>query len=528
MPLSSLNGANIWLLTSLANYGNFTARPPPPPSRAPSSSGRGEHERAVSSAPMPINRRPQVTVDVVRLPRAMVADTDQTAWLRHTLGELGYDCVVSGWQLDLQYFPYARFLVPHHTYDVTLIASTAPVAVHDAAQMLFAWTQPFQPTIWVVMACTMLGATLVMYAFESRVNLDDFGPPAHNLVVKLGRGLNRALLNLCCVGGFNPVTAAGQTFGVAFSFCMLLLQSAYTANLAAYFTRYTNSSPLITSMGSFAQTGKAVCVTASSLNQGLVASNFPSTTVVVVDESLHGALDAVLAGTCAGVVDSDSTAAYVLGPGDPSGAYCSLDTLSETLATGFYAVPWSLNAPAATVAMLNQVVSVLTTLGDFQVQAGVQNFPPSGARAAACDAALALQGAAGTVDPLQPLSFDQMAGVFFVLAMGVGASLFVWGVFTLHERRNARLEAAAAAAEAAANPKGKDEGGGGGGRGRERTTRYELFAAATPIERMVHRVMRQARPFPQVPRPAPLGRRPRCAPLTCKDSEQVCTLPEPT
>lgn len=34
------------------------------------------------------------------------------------------------------------------------------------------------------------------------------------------------------VGSFSPVTPSGQTFSIFFSFAMLLIQSAYTANLA--------------------------------------------------------------------------------------------------------------------------------------------------------------------------------------------------------------------------------------------------------------------------------------------------------
>lgn len=70
------------------------------------------------------------------------------------------------------------------------------------------------------------------YLIEGNSNEDDWGPVHFSLLVRLGRGLNRALSNFTCVGSFNPVTPAGQTYGVAFSFAMLLIQSAYTANLA--------------------------------------------------------------------------------------------------------------------------------------------------------------------------------------------------------------------------------------------------------------------------------------------------------
>lgn len=94
---------------------------------------------------------------------------------------------------------------------------------------------------------------------------------------------HRALSNFTCVGSFNPVTPAGQTYGVAFSFAMLLIQSAYTANLAAYFTRSQQPTQLITSVLSFAQTRQALCVPRDAGLMALVQNNFPGTVLVPVD-----------------------------------------------------------------------------------------------------------------------------------------------------------------------------------------------------------------------------------------------------
>lgn len=71
-----------------------------------------------------------------------------------------------------------------------------------------------------------------MYLLEGTWNEEDFGPVDDLRIYRLGRGLFRSMNTFAGVGSFSPVTPAGQTFSVFFSFAMLLIQSAYTANLA--------------------------------------------------------------------------------------------------------------------------------------------------------------------------------------------------------------------------------------------------------------------------------------------------------
>ena len=101
-------------------------------------------------------------------------------------------------------------------------ANLAPRALVD---VLFSWTKPFMPTIWVVTIGSLVATSVIMYAFEGSADSDDFGLVDYNLVVKLARGLTRAFSNFTCIGSFTPATPAGQTYSAAFSFAMLLIQA---------------------------------------------------------------------------------------------------------------------------------------------------------------------------------------------------------------------------------------------------------------------------------------------------------------
>ena len=442
-----------------------------------------------------------------------------------------YDCVISKVFVDpadLATFSNVNFLTPHQQarrgavipavsapepaplpmnralccqFGYTLVTPPQPLEPKTVAEQLFAWTDPFMKQIWLCVFGSLFASSTFMYILEGRargpapqplqpprsvllaslcalppsspllhvsqVNEIDFGPTSHRTFVRLGQGFYRALSNLCCVGGFTPHTPAGQTFTVAFSFAMLLVQSAYTANLAAYFTRADSPAVLIDSIASFSQINAPLCVVNETTLVELLQSNYPAVTFVPVAGDTATIFSSILAGlppapaacvlfspllwhhtasrsspsragVCRGALVIDFEADYALGPGDPSGRFCSLSAVGGNVNQNLMAIPFNnATVDSAVVAALSNVVAGAITYGDYAVMVA-GNFP-GGNRADACSSYLAIQDSLLANQILNPLSFTQLAGIFFVMALGIGAATIMWSLFETNNPLQRRL-----------------------------------------------------------------------------------------
>ena len=198
-------------------------------------------------------------------------------------------------------------------------------------------------------------------------------------MLRIARGCYKAFLNFSSVGGFSPNTPAGQVFNIPFSFAMLLLQAAYTANLAAYFTRTQSANSPISDMTSFGGKQLPACVLDDPTVLDFLRSAFPLTTFVVLPSSLPSDLfNAIQNGTCAGGVAPDVALRYALGPGDASGQYCQFQPVGGLLSQNFYAIPFSRNSSVVTppvMQALNALASNAYAFGDYAVGASMPSFP---------------------------------------------------------------------------------------------------------------------------------------------------------
>ena len=141
---------------------------------------------------------------------------------------------------------------------------------------------------------------------------------------------------------FTPTSLAGRVYFTWFSFVVLLLQAAYTATLAAFFTRSQTPVQAITSMASFAQNKVPACVPNDAFVMGLLQEHFPGTSYVTVPQGdVPGLLASVTNGTCAGAVLTDVQSNFFLGPGDPNARFCALEVVGTPLSMGQYAIAFS-------------------------------------------------------------------------------------------------------------------------------------------------------------------------------------------
>lgn len=133
---------------------------------------------------------------------------------------------------------------------------------------------------------------------------------------------------------------------------------------------------------------------------------------------------------------STADAAFTMGPGDPSGRFCSLVYVGAPLSSRYYAIPWNLNTSTATMVALDSLAVAAVSFGDYQAGVSADNFPSD--RTQACQAFDSAVSAQLSADLLSPLSFKQLAGIFFVVVMGIGMAAFSYGFFHAVQARHLR------------------------------------------------------------------------------------------
>ena len=100
------------------------------------------------------------------------------------------------------------------------------------------------------------------------------------------------------------------------------------------------------------QVNGAACVLNDALLLGLLRSNYPAVTLVVMDGTAGTLMDAVNAGACVGAIMPNFQADYVLGPGDPNGLYCSASVVSTNINFNYLALPFNRRTVGANVRAL--------------------------------------------------------------------------------------------------------------------------------------------------------------------------------
>ncbi len=357
-----------------------------------------------------------------------VAQQGQLAALLYAFNQWGWDCVVSNVIQTPDKMLGMEFFMPTQHYTLGVVAARASVPPISIAITLGAWAQPFDKPIWAMLAGLLIFSAMLMYAFERAAHShDDFGPEYIHWSDRVGRGLYRATSNWTAIGAFTPVTPAGRVYGMTFAFVMLLMQSAYTANLAAFFTRQAVPTQRVASVDAFATLGLPACVHEDPLHHGWLAANYANTARTTVNGTAADVLQAVSSGLCIGGVAPDAALSFALGSvGDPTGAYCDLEVVQTGLGVNVYAIPLRRGAPWATqqaVRAINALLGVALAYGEYGVEADVQFF---NTRPLCTNAAALRESASAALDALKPLGTKQLAGVFFVQALGLAASVLIF------------------------------------------------------------------------------------------------------
>ncbi len=276
-------------------------------------------------------------------------------------------------------------------------------------------------------------AAIVMPLFERHSGSEDFDEEAHHSAGELvGHALFLAAMGPSKFDAFAPRTAAGRATSVLHSFSLLLIISAYTANLAAQFTTTEPPVQRITDVASFSADAP-LCVRSSSVVQQLLNASYPAVLASALppgnvfglaSRGSRDALDAVLSGQCAGALLPATEAAWLLHVNDTRGELCALVPVGAPV--GDEGVPLTFAPPGAhgralTDAQLEALSSAIAGLhnsGDFLGDARAQFFP-GGPRAACAVQDRADAAALVALSPAARLRPIDLAGAFLLQALGL-------------------------------------------------------------------------------------------------------------
>ena len=361
---------------------------------------------------------------------AATAALGQLAAVQYAFATWNWDCILSGVVQTPDKLSALGFFMPTHPYTLAVVAHRADVPKVTIGNVLGAWALPFDKPVWGMLAAIILLSGTCMYMFERKAHsYDDFGPEYVHWTDRWARGMYRATSNWTAVGSFTPVTPAGRVYSMTFAFVMLLMQSAYTANLAAFFTRQAVPYQAVSSLDAFSTLNASVCVDASDQSfSDWLSSNYAVTAQQMIPTTTQ-LVAAVASGQCIGGFSTDAALGYALSQAaDPDGVFCELEIVQSGLGMNTYAMPYNTGAAWATPAALralNSVFGVALAYGLYGLESDIQFSDPR--PQCAVNENLRLQ-AALALDALKPLGANQLAGVLFVLAMGLGASGIVYAI----------------------------------------------------------------------------------------------------
>jgi hypothetical protein len=301
-------------------------------------------------------------------------------------------------------------------------------------QRMFYWTQPFSDGVWLLLAGSISAAAMAMPFFERGTGGtgDDFaGGDLHSRGELAGHALFLASMAPANFATFNPSTASGRVAAALQAFSLLLVMCSYTANLAAQLTTTQPPFQAVSDVSSFGA-ALPLCMRSSSTAETLLNSSWPAVAATVLDANVFSvstygtrdAIDAVLAGTCAGALVPATEAAWVMNANDTRGALCAAVPVSAPVGEEgvplTFAVP-GLHAGALTAAQLEAVdvaISEMHRDGAFLLALRAQFFPDP--PRAPCAAADAVDDAAYlSLSPAAQLEPIDLAGAFLLQGLGI-------------------------------------------------------------------------------------------------------------
>lgn len=211
-----------------------------------------------------------------------------------------YDLAIN-WFVETSYRKRHKLDYPYNWFDSSIILFTK--ITEDEPSLIdrfFSFRTPFSPGLWLVVLVSLLLSAVVYWLIEGQETNGDFGTTRNATLPRAGilQGLYLVAGQLTAALNFGPVSAFGKLFTISWAFVVLLLVSAYTANLASYLVVKKTESMEISSIEEAVELKLPICCLAETeLICRTVQSMYP-TAIIVGTSDWKSTMSLVRDGTC--------------------------------------------------------------------------------------------------------------------------------------------------------------------------------------------------------------------------------------
>ena len=264
-----------------------------------------------------------------KLPVALAASVDNSLKFVYLLNDLGMDAVANAATIMAQRRQYMRFSTSYQSYAYQIIANDAHVTSPTISSQLWTWLQPFTPSLWIVLLCSLFFCGVVVFRLEgdSRLKQNDFTElVGHKRSWPIRSALSQAifLVSMTLAGNprLVPTTIPSRIFVFAKSFSIYIVMASYLANFAAKLATPPTAVQLITGFDAFAALGEPMCIRNSATYVAFTKVVYPQIQTILAGPDTVDVLNGVQNGTCKGGMVNEIELRYAFGEGDPNATFC--------------------------------------------------------------------------------------------------------------------------------------------------------------------------------------------------------------
>jgi len=152
---------------------------------------------------------------------------------------------------------------PYGFLDSMLFATVIPPEkAKFSFDEIFSFLTPFSPMVWISFIGSMVGTGLMYRCLEGAANDEDYpdGPKGALNCRYLMDSIFKSFGHITGASGFSPKTWPGKILLISWTWCVVLILSAYTANLASFLVVKAENSVGFTNLKTAVTQGKTVSV----------------------------------------------------------------------------------------------------------------------------------------------------------------------------------------------------------------------------------------------------------------------------
>ena len=312
---------------------------------------------------------------------------------------------------------------PSALHPSQLVARRATVPKRTLRATLWQFLAPFTADMWGALVALLVLQSSTYFYYELTDNGANLVKAEHARSRTKAISYSTFLATMSVVGTNNhvPSSISGRAYQAVASFSVWIIMASYLANLASILGDRPQPVQTVRSLSDFTRVSSPLCVRNNSIQLRFLATQYPLVRPLITGPTTASMLDAVLRGDCTGGIEDELLLRWVLGDGDPAGAYCGIDAVGPPTPGAYpFALPVPLDPSRtpqpATLAALNVAIEAALYGGNYS--AAEQTYLPRNRPLWQCTDYFAQQ-AVGDAVGIQPLSTRDMAGVFIMAAGAV-------------------------------------------------------------------------------------------------------------